>query len=93
VATIATHNLNAMKPPLQYACSAAGDISFMPLNWTKSVSVQAFLRHLEASKQDKRGGGGGGRGGKGGAGKGKKGGHASAAAAAPVDPTSAALTK
>lgn len=85
VATIATHNLSTMSPPLRYSCSPATAISFTPLNWPKLVTAQRFLRHLESSKQDKRGGGGGG------GGKGKKGGQSVAAPVA--DPVSTALSK
>ncbi len=61
VATVATHDLNKITPPLRYSCQSAEAISLRPLNCTKVVSARAFIRHLEASKQDKRGGAGGGK--------------------------------
>lgn len=91
MATIATHNLAKLSPPLRYDCSPAPSIHLTPLSWTKAVTAQQFISHLEASKQDKRGGGGGG--------KGKKKKSAIATAAAPTaaaddsDTLAAALSK
>ena len=58
VATIATHDLSKLNPPLNYSCLPAEAITFTPLGWSKTVVAKSFLEHLEASKQDKRGGGG-----------------------------------
>ena len=94
MATMATHNLDKISPPLRYSCQPASDISFTPLNYNKSVSVRQYLRHLEACKVDKRGGGGGG----GGGGKKKRGGGGVVAkeqdmAAKEQDVADAALSK
>ena len=88
VATIATHNLDVITPPIQYHCRPATDINFTPLNGQKEVSVQEFLQRLEASKQEKRGGGGGG----GGKAK-KKSGKSLATPVQVEDPAIAALSK
>ena len=78
VATIATHDLNKFTPPLRYSCGPAPSISFTPLNWTAPLTAERFLKELEASKGDKRGGGG----------KGKKG-----QSTVQANPVAAALSK
>ena len=88
VATIATHNLNSISPPLRYSCGPAPSITFTPLNAATPITVEQFMASLESSKQETRRGGGGG----GGKGKGKKGGQ-SHTAQPPVDPVTAALSK
>ena len=78
-ATIATHDLLKLSPPLSFMCHPADDITLTPLGRSEPMTCRKFIEHLEANKPDKTRGGGGG----------KKG----AAAAKQVDPTAAALSK
>ena len=79
-ATIATHDLLKLSPPLSFVCHPAEDITLTPLGRSEPMTCRKFIQHLEANKPDKTRGGGGG---------GKKG----AAAAKQVDPAAAALSK
>ena len=55
-ATIATHDLVKMSPPITYLVAPATDITMMPLGWREEVKVQQFLDHVEANKPDRSGG-------------------------------------
>lgn len=79
-ATIATHDLLKLSPPLSFVCHPAEDITLTPLGRSEPMTCRKFIEHLEANKPDKTRGGGGG---------GKKG----AAAAKQVDPVAAVLSK
>ena len=61
-ATIATHDLLKLTPPLSFICQPAESISLTPLGWSEPVSCKKFLGHLEANKPDKTQGGGGKKG-------------------------------
>lgn len=80
LATVATHNLAAITPPLSYSTRPPEEISLLPLGYSKEMTAKAFIALLEANKAPSRGGGGG-----------KK--SASAAARKPADPQAAALSK
>ena len=56
VATIATHDLSSISPPISYQCAPASEISLKPLGWTTEVKVQKFLEHVHANKPDRGGG-------------------------------------
>lgn len=58
VATIATHDLAKLSPPLSLVCQPAAAISITPLGQTEGTTAQLFLELLEANKYDSRKGGG-----------------------------------
>ena len=49
-ATIATHDLAKISPPISYLVASATDVSMAPLGWSEEVKVQQFLAHVEANK-------------------------------------------
>lgn len=57
VATIASHDLSAISPPLSYLCAPAADVPFRPLGWSSETTVQGFLDHVEANRLERAGGG------------------------------------
>lgn len=57
-ATIATHDLLKLSPPLNFACQSAETIILTPLGRSEPMSCQEFIDHLEANKPEKTRGGG-----------------------------------
>ena len=55
-ATVATHDLQKINPPVAYKCGAASDISMQPLGWGETISVEQFLERVRANKPDRGGG-------------------------------------
>ena len=49
-ATIATHDLAKVTPPISYLVSPATDVAMTPLGWSEEVKVQQFLDDVEANK-------------------------------------------
>ena len=49
-ATIATHDLAKVTPPVSYSVAPATDVAMTPLGWSEEVKVQQFLDHVEANK-------------------------------------------
>ena len=49
-ATIATHDLAKVSPPITYLVAPATDITMTPLGWSEEVKVQHFLSHVETNK-------------------------------------------
>lgn len=56
-ATVATHDLAKVVPPVTYLAATATDITMTPLGWSKEVKVQDFVSHIESNKPDRSGGG------------------------------------
>lgn len=56
-ATIATHDLLKLSPPLNFTCHSAEDITLTPLGRSEPMTCQKFIEHLEANKPDKTRGG------------------------------------
>ena len=54
IATIATHDLSRIVPPLTFDCGSADSITLTPLGWSKTSTVQEFLDYLEDNKPDKK---------------------------------------
>lgn len=54
IATIATHDLSRINPPLLLDCGPADSITVTPLGWSKTSTVQEYLDYLEDSKPDKK---------------------------------------
>ena len=50
LATIATHDLSKITPPISYLIAPATDVSMSPLGWSREVKIQQFLEHVEANK-------------------------------------------
>lgn len=50
VATIATHDLARLTPPITFLVAPATDITMRPLGWSQEVKVQEFLCHVESNK-------------------------------------------
>ena len=61
-ATIATHDLLKISPPLSFMCRPAEDITLTPLGRSEPMTCQKFVEYLEANKPDKSRGGGGRKG-------------------------------
>ena len=57
MATIATHDLSKLSPPLTYACGPSDAITFSPLGWSSQLTAQKFLDHVKDNKPEKGGGG------------------------------------
>ena len=55
-ATIATHDLTKLSPPVSYLAAPATDITMTPLGWMEAIKVQQFLDHIQANKPDRSGG-------------------------------------
>ena len=55
-ATIATHDLSKVSPPLTYLVVPATDITMTPLGWATKVKVQQFVEHVKANKPERGGG-------------------------------------
>ena len=55
-ATIATHDLAKLSPPVTYITAPATDIAMTPLGWMEKVKVQRFLEHIRDNKPDRSGG-------------------------------------
>lgn len=54
IATIATHDMSRIVPPLTFDCGPADSITITPLGWTKTITVQEFLDYIEDNKPDKK---------------------------------------
>ena len=78
LATVATHKLDSIAPPLSYSTCPPEEISLVPLGYSQMMTAKAFISLLEANRAPSRGGG-------------KK--SAAAAAKKPADPQAAALSK
>ena len=55
-ATIATHDLAKLTPPITYLAATATDITMTPLGWSRKVKVQEFVSHIEVNKPERSGG-------------------------------------
>lgn len=56
-ATIATHDLSSMTPPLSYACAMASKIKMQPLGWKEIVPATQFISYVEKNRPDASKGG------------------------------------
>ena len=54
-ATIATHDLSRVTPPLHYICMSADMITLQPLGWRGTTTAQGLLQHIEANRLEKGG--------------------------------------
>lgn len=57
LATIATHDLSSLSPPLFYSSAMAAKIKLHPLGWKEPASAAQFLSHLEKNRPDASRGG------------------------------------
>ena len=77
LATVATHKLEAITPPLSYSTRPPEEVSLVPLGYSQEMTAKVFISLLEANKTPSRGGG-------------KK---SAAVTKKPTDPQAAALSK
>lgn len=79
LATVATHKLSVVAPPLSYSSRPPEEVSLIPLGYSQEMTAKAFISLLEANRAPSRGGG--------------KKSAVAAAAKKPADPQAAALSK
>lgn len=51
-ATIATHTLGTINPPITYKAAMAHKINFIPLEWTEKTNARKFIDYLKANRPE-----------------------------------------